>query len=124
MITRAVYIGEKVFRTAEKSLLLQVLDQQWKEHLQALEQLRQSIGLRAYGQKDPLNEYKREAFILFEQMLQNLRSVITSVLSHLEVKEEKDQNDDFIKKYIYCEHGYYHDSKKFHQYLHHHYHRI
>ena len=94
MISRADNIGEKVFRTAEKSLLLQVLDQQWKEHLQALEQLRQSIGLRAYGQKDPLNEYKREAFILFEQMLQNLRTVITSVLSHLEVKEEKDQNVD------------------------------
>ena len=92
MISRANNIGEKVFRTAEKSLLLQVLDQQWKEHLQALEQLRQSIGLRAYGQKDPLNEYKREAFILFEQMLQNLRTVITSVLSHLEVKEEKDNN--------------------------------
>ncbi len=94
MISRANNIGEKVFRTAEKSLLLQVLDQQWKEHLQALEQLRQSIGLRAYGQKDPLNEYKREAFILFEQMLQNLRTVITSILSHLEVKEEKDQNVD------------------------------
>ena len=75
-------------------MFLQVLDQQWKEHLQALEQLRQSIGLRAYGQKDPLNEYKREAFILFEQMLQNLRTVITSVLSHLEVKEEKDQSVD------------------------------
>ena len=90
MTSRANNIGEKVFRTAEESLLLQVLDQQWKEHLQALEQLRQSIGLRAYGQKDPLNEYKREAFILFEQMLQNLRTVITSVLSHLEVKEEKD----------------------------------
>ena len=94
MISRANNIGEKVFRTAEKSLLLQVLDQQWKEHLQALEQLRQSIGLRAYGQKDPLNEYKREAFILFEQMLQNLRTVITSVLSHLEVKEEENQNVD------------------------------
>ncbi len=94
MIFRANNIGEKVFRTAEKSLLLQVLDQQWKEHLQALEQLRQSIGLRAYGQKDPLNEYKREAFILFEQMLQNLRTVITSVLSHLEVKEEENQNVD------------------------------
>ena len=94
MISRSNNIGEKVFRTAEKSLLLQVLDQQWKEHLQALEQLRQSIGLRAYGQKDPLNEYKREAFILFEQMLQNLRTVITSVLSHLVIKEEQDQNVD------------------------------
>ena len=104
MISRANNIGEKVFRTAEKSLLLQVLDQQWKEHLQALEQLRQSIGLRAYGQKDPLNEYKREAFILFEQMLQNMRTVITSILSHLVIKEEQNQNVDiktnnnYIKK--------------------------
>ena len=105
MISRANNIGEKVFRTAEKSLLLQVLDQQWKEHLQALEQLRQSIGLRAYGQKDPLNEYKREAFILFEQMLHNLRTVITSVLSHLEVKEEKDQNVDSKNNGNYIE-GY------------------
>ena len=90
MAQRATKLGIKIFRTAEKSLLLQVLDQQWKEHLQALEQLRQSIGLRAYGQKDPLNEYKREAFILFEQMLQNLRTVITSVLSHLEIQQEKE----------------------------------
>jgi len=90
MAQRATKLGIKIFRTAEKSLLLQVLDQQWKEHLQALEQLRQSIGLRAYGQKDPLNEYKREAFILFEKMLQNLRTVITSVLSHLEVQQEKE----------------------------------
>ena len=90
MAQRATKLGIEIFRTAEKSLLLQVLDQQWKEHLQALEQLRQSIGLRAYGQKDPLNEYKREAFILFEQMLQNLRTVITSVLSHLEIQQEKE----------------------------------
>ena len=91
MISRSTNVGTNIFRTAEKSLLLQVLDQQWKEHLQALEQLRQSIGLRAYGQKDPLNEYKREAFILFEQMLQNMRTVITSVLSHLEIKEEEEK---------------------------------
>ena len=94
MISRSTNVGTNIFRTAEKSLLLQVLDQQWKEHLQALEQLRQSIGLRAYGQKDPLNEYKREAFILFEQMLQNMRTVITSVLSHLEIKEEEEKVDN------------------------------
>ena len=94
MISRSSNLGNNIFRTAEKSLLLQVLDQQWKEHLQALEQLRQSIGLRAYGQKDPLNEYKREAFILFEQMLQNMRTLITSVLSHLEIKEEEEKVDN------------------------------
>ena len=86
--------GDEVMRNAEKSFLLQVLDQQWKEHLQTLEQLRQSIGLRAYGQKDPLNEYKREAFMLFDQMLQNLRSITTSVLSHVEINNEIGNKDN------------------------------
>ena len=101
MTTRSTSIGNNIFRTAEKSLLLQVLDQQWKEHLQSLEQLRQSIGLRAYGQKDPLNEYKREAFILFEQMLNNMRTVITSVLSHLEIKNEENEKVDTKKNINY-----------------------
>ena len=93
---RVVDIGIEVFRKAEKSLLLQVLDQQWKDHLNSLEQLRQSIGLRAYGQKDPLNEYKREAFELFDSMLQNVRTIITSILSHVQISnttlEKKDKN--------------------------------
>ena len=76
MAERAVNFGVEVFRQAEKSLLLQVLDQGWKDHLLMLDQMRQSIGLRAYGQKDPLNEYKREAFNLFEDMLDKLRKTI------------------------------------------------
>ena len=72
-------------RMAEKSLLLQVLDQQWKEHLLQLEQLRQGINLRAYAQKDPLNEYKREAFAMFEGMLGSMRRTVTLALSHVEV---------------------------------------
>ena len=67
MAERAVKFGIDVFRQAEKTLLLQVLDQGWKEHLLMLDQMRQSIGLRAYAQKDPLNEYKKEAFELFEK---------------------------------------------------------
>ena len=62
MAEKAVRLGPDIMRMAEKNLLLQVLDQQWKEHLLTLDQLRQGITLRAYGQKDPLNEYKREAF--------------------------------------------------------------
>ena len=58
---------------AEKSILLQVIDQQWKEHLLALDHLRQGINLRAYAQRDPLNEYKREAFNLFDEMLESVR---------------------------------------------------
>jgi preprotein translocase subunit SecA len=74
-------------RMAEKNLLLQVLDQQWKEHLLTLDQLRQGITLRAYGQKDPLNEYKREAFLMFETMLANMRETTSMVLSHVEIRQ-------------------------------------
>ena len=89
MAERAVNFGVEVFREAEKTLLLQVLDQGWKDHLLMLDQMRQSIGLRAYAQKDPLNEYKRESFELFEEMLDKLRKTITSVLSYIEIKQEE-----------------------------------
>ncbi len=95
MAERSVNFGVEVFRQAEKTLLLQVLDQGWKDHLLMLDQMRQSIGLRAYAQKDPLNEYKRESFELFEEMLDKLRKTITSVLSHIEIKQEETiENED------------------------------
>jgi preprotein translocase subunit SecA len=72
-------------RMVEKSLLLQLFDQVWKEHLLSLDHLRQGIGLRAYGQRDPLNEYKREAFSLFNNMLEDLRERVTSLLLRLEL---------------------------------------
>ena len=75
-----------IMRMAEKSLLLQLLDQTWKDHLLSLDHLRQGIGLRAYGQKDPLNEYKREAFNMFDAMLDELRETTTTVMSHLELQ--------------------------------------
>ena len=78
--------GPDIIRNVEKSVLLQILDQVWKEHLLTLDHLRQGIGLRAYGQRDPLNEYKREAFTLFEEMLSNLRERVISVLSHVELQ--------------------------------------
>ena len=87
MAEKAVRFGPDVMRLAEKSLLLQVLDQQWKEHLLGLDQLRQGIGLRAYAQKDPLNEYKKEAFGMFEDMLERLRRTVTLALSHVEVRQ-------------------------------------
>ena len=86
MAEKAVRFGPDLMRMAEKSLLLQVLDQQWKEHLLQLEQLRQGINLRAYAQKDPLNEYKREAFNMFEAMLGSMRRTVTLALSHVEVQ--------------------------------------
>ena len=87
MAEKAVRIGPDTMRMAEKSLLLQVLDQRWKQHLLSLEQLRQGISLRAYAQKDPLNEYKREAFTMFEGLLAGLRETVTMVLSHVEVRQ-------------------------------------
>ncbi|MFN3449710.1 MAG: preprotein translocase subunit SecA [Roseococcus sp.] len=81
---KAANIGPDFMRMVEKSVLLQVFDQVWKEHLLQLDHLRQGIGLRAYGQRDPLNEYKREAFALFNNMLEELRERVTSLLMRVE----------------------------------------
>ena len=89
MAEKAVRIGPDTMRMAEKSLLLQVLDQQWKEHLLSLDQLRQGISLRAYAQKDPLNEYKREAFAMFQVLLEGLRETVTLVLAHVEIRQQE-----------------------------------
>ena len=89
MAEKAARYGRDILRMAEKNLLLQLLDQQWKDHLLALDHLRQGISLRAYAQKDPLNEYKREAFALFEGMLGELRQSVTGVLSHIEIQVEQ-----------------------------------
>jgi preprotein translocase subunit SecA len=93
MAEKAANYGPEVMRMVEKSLLLQLLDQSWKDHLLTLDHLRQGIGLRAYGQRDPLNEYKREAFNLFEEMLSQLREKITSLLAHIELRVEADADE-------------------------------
>src|SRR6185437_16146827 len=88
MAEKSANYGPDLMRMAEKSLLLQLLDQTWKDHLLSLDHLRQGINLRAYAQRDPLNEYKREAFELFEGMLVHLRDQVASVLSHIELRFE------------------------------------
>ena len=88
---KAANYGSDLFRIAEKSILLQVIDQQWKEHLLALDHLRQGINLRAYAQRDPLNEYKREAFNLFDEMLESVRHTITGALSNLEIQLDNEE---------------------------------
>ncbi|PPR78579.1 MAG: Protein translocase subunit SecA [Alphaproteobacteria bacterium MarineAlpha2_Bin1] len=80
--------GKEVWNMVEKNLTLQVLDQHWKDHLLGLDHLRQGIGLRAYGQKDPLNEYKSEAFGMFENMLSSLRESLIMFLSNIEINLE------------------------------------
>ncbi|WP_431855720.1 preprotein translocase subunit SecA [Azospirillum sp.] len=90
--------GPETMRHVEKSLLLQLLDQEWKDHLLQLDHLRQGISLRAYAQKDPLNEYKREAFELFETMLVNLRESVTSVLMHVEIRLQPTEEELFAQR--------------------------
>jgi len=79
-------VGEEVMRTVEKSILLQVMDQVWKEHLQFLDYMRYSIFMRAYGQRDPLNEYKKEAFNMFKEMLDKVRERTVMILARVQIK--------------------------------------
>jgi preprotein translocase subunit SecA len=85
MAAKVAQWGPDVIRYVEKTILLQELDHLWREHLVMLEHLRQVIGLRGYGQRDPLNEYKAEAFNLFEAMMGNLREGVTSKLMRVEI---------------------------------------
>ena len=81
----------ETMRQIEKMVLLQTLDHLWREHLVTLEHLRQVIGFRSYGQRDPLNEYKSEGFHLFEAMLANLREAVTGQLMHIQGVPEEDE---------------------------------
>ncbi len=87
---KAVEIGTDNWRQLEKAVLLHTLDQLWREHIVTLEHLRQVIGFRAYGQRDPLNEYKSEAFTLFEGLLAKLREAVTGRLMHLQLSDASD----------------------------------
>jgi preprotein translocase subunit SecA len=99
MAEKTAHYGADNMRMVEKSLLLQILDQTWKDHLLSLDHLRQGINLRAYAQRDPLNEYKREAFELFEGMLVQLRDQVTSVLSHIELRFDPPPPEAFAPQF-------------------------
>ncbi|HTQ83431.1 MAG TPA: preprotein translocase subunit SecA [Pseudolabrys sp.] len=88
MASKVAKWGPDVMRYVEKSILLQTLDHLWREHLVMLEHLRQVIGLRGYGQRDPLNEYKAEAFSLFEAMVAHLRQAVTAQLMRVEIVQQ------------------------------------
>ena len=85
MAAKVAQWGSDVIRYVEKSILLQTLDHLWREHLVMLDHLRQVVGLRGYAQRDPLNEYKAEAFSLFEAMSQSLREAVTAQLMRVEI---------------------------------------
>jgi preprotein translocase subunit SecA len=102
-ITKKVELfGIENMQNIEKQVMLQVVDQNWKEHLLQLDQLKQGIGLRAYAQRDPLNEYKSEAFNLFQGMLENIRNQTTTILLNIEITSEiperKEENITLVKE--------------------------
>jgi preprotein translocase subunit SecA len=82
--------GAEVVRHFEKAVMLQILDGAWKEHLGAMDYLRQGIGLRGYGQKDPKQEYKKEGFAMFSDMLERIKHEVISVLTKVQVRAEED----------------------------------
>ncbi len=87
------------WRHLQKSFVLQILDQNWKEHLLSLDHLRQGINLRAFGQRDPLNEYKAEAFAFFEEMLNKLRELVTQTLSLVEINVDPNVIESLDQKH-------------------------
>ena len=91
MAAKTANFGPEVMRGLEKQILLLVLDRQWKDHLLSLDHLRQGVQLRAYGQRDPLIEYKREAFDLFEKMLAEVREETISLLSRIELRPQQSE---------------------------------
>ncbi len=96
---RTKFLGEEQSKEIEKRIFLQSIDMNWRSHIQYLEQLRQVIGLRSYGQRDPLIEYKKEAFNLFENLLDKLKIDFITILMNLKVIE-KNQNESNKEKSI------------------------
>jgi len=90
-------LGENEAKEIEKKIFLQCIDLNWKSHIQYLEQLRQVIGLRSYGQRDPLVEYKKEAFNLFEELLNKLKIDFVTILMNLKVVKEPTQREEDIE---------------------------
>ncbi|MEP3265453.1 MAG: preprotein translocase subunit SecA [Hyphomicrobiales bacterium] len=103
--SRAVRIGTENMRHIEKAVILQTLDHLWREHLVTLEHLRQVVGLRGYGQRDPLQEYKQESFALFETMLATLRQAVTGQLMRVELASEAPELSDDDMPEMEYEHG-------------------
>jgi preprotein translocase subunit SecA len=95
---RIKFLNEDKAKEIEKRIFLQCIDLSWKSHIQYLEQLRQVIGLRSYGQRDPLVEYKKEAFHLFEGLLNKLKIDFVTILINLKIIQEQDEGSSKFKK--------------------------
>ncbi|MDG1239200.1 MAG: SEC-C metal-binding domain-containing protein, partial [Planktomarina sp.] len=91
MARKAVEFGPENMRMIEKQILLETIDSKWREHLLTLEHLRSVVGFRSYAQRDPLNEYKSEAFQLFQNLLDGLRERVTQLLAHVRMRTAEEQ---------------------------------
>ena len=91
MAQKVAKYGVDTMRQVEKQILLQSIDKSWREHLLTMEHLRSVVGLRGYAQRDPLNEYKTEAFTLFEHLLNDLRATVSSQLAHVQIMTKEEQ---------------------------------
>ena len=94
--SRVEILGENQNNSLEKKIFLQIIDFSWRSHLQYLEQLRQVIGLRQYGQKDPLSEFKKEAFVLFEGLLAKIKNDLIKFLFNLNIVISNEENEQKI----------------------------
>ena len=94
--------SEEEVNSAERMVMLKILDDKWKDHINNLEQLRSTIGLRGYGQRDPLNEYKNEAFGLFEELINNLKIDVSKIFSRMRLREKQNQtlNENSVSEKI------------------------
>ena len=88
--SKKIEVGEKAFKMLQKQILLQVVDHCWSQHLSTLDHLRSVIGFRGYAQRDPLNEYKQEAFILFENLLEKIKRETIKVVFFAKFVSETD----------------------------------
>ena len=93
MTAKVEAIGPDLMRRVEKSIVLQMIDQGWRDHLAQLDMLRHGVNLRAYGQKQPLLEYQREAFVMFNELMSGLRERVTAFLSRVELRSEPPPED-------------------------------
>ena len=117
---RIEFLGKNSAEEIEKRIFLQVIDSNWKSHIQYLEQLRQVIGLRSYGQRDPLVEYKKEAFSLFTNLLEKIKTDLVKLLINLtlieksvEENKSKIESNSSVKKLGRNEKCYCGSGKKF-----------
>ena len=97
-LERESYLGNEQAEELEKRIFLQIIDENWKSHIQYLEQLRSVIGLRSYGQRDPLVEYKKEAFYLFKNLLNKLKLDFITILMNLTFVQTPSENNSQLKK--------------------------